>query len=323
MSNDNDKYKFQGVPISDLIESGGNIEANGYSGLKYKHAESDLPESQVGPDSFVNVFKINNDALPSTIKAKEYDITNSTTTIPEWANAFRFRMQTNAGNKGAVGDRGQDGTPGDAGKSWKDQVLVSHTGWGFYGYQRHEHRGAEGGPGGAGGIAGAGGAGGNGGKGKEVYSNFFPIESGCTIEHNTTGFKIKKGNNNVFNISINAANDGQNGYPGGNGTNGQKGNDANSAINKWNKQQGRNGEAGNKGQNGKRVKVGEYLDDGQNTLTGDGNGRKGDNGNDSNMVANSNVMENLHNEYLISSFRNSTEGASTKIYFFKQPPEDT
>lgn len=320
MSNDNDKYKFQGVPISDLIESGGDIEANGYSGLKYKHADSELPESHVGTAGFVNVFKSSDIALPSTIKAKEYDITNSSTTIPEWANAFRFRMQINAGSKGADGNRGQNGAPGEAGQSWEGQVLVSHTGWGYYGYQRHEHYGAPGGAGGAGGQAGEGGAGGAGGKGKEVYSNFFPLESGCTIEHNTTGFKITKGGQNVFNISISAANNGQNGFPGGNGNNGQNGSGANSAINKWNKQQGRHGEAGNKGQDGTRNK---YHVQERPNLTAHGNGIPGNKGDDSNMVANSNAVGNLHNEYLISSVRNSTEGASTKIYFFKQPPEDT
>lgn len=304
MSNDNynDNYKFQGVPISDLIEPYGTIESTKYSGLKY-YTTTD-PAAKVGTDSFVSVFKSSGSELPelpSNIKAKEYTI-DSNITIPEWANAFKFHIQTNAGADGVKGSDGEDGQDGSSGQSWESQVLVSHTGWSYYGYQRHEHRGAAGGAGGTRGYGGTGGDGGDGGKGKQVYSNFIPIESGSTIKTILGGFKIEKDDVDVFNINVNDATAGQNGFAAGNGNNGNNGNPAQSAKNKWNKQQGRHGQSGNNGNNGFR-----NVD--TTNMNNDGNGKKGADGAASNVVSSSND--------LVSSNRNSTTGATSKIYFFK------
>lgn len=284
-------YKFQGVPISDLIEPNGTTVTTGYSGLKYNTTTD--PVAKVGTDSFVNVFKIKGDGLPSNIKAKEYDISNNTT-IPEWANAFRFRIQTNAGAPGNAGASGNNGKNGNDGAT-----VQGETGQGYvmFGSQFHTHNGGKGGLGATGGNGGAGGAG---GKGKEVYSDFFPIESGCTINTNASGFKITKDDTNVFNININAAGNGQNGFPGGDGNDGQNGQDA---IRKMNGQQGYHGLDG---ANGFRETSANDAN-----LNSDGNGKNGANGAASNFVSS-------RNDVLVSNDRNSTTGASRKIYFFKQ-----
>jgi hypothetical protein len=291
MSNDN--YKFQGVPISELIAPDGTTAVTKYSGLKYNTTTD--PAAKVGTDSFVNVFKDSNNPLPSNIKAKEYNISNNTT-IPEWANAFRFRIQTNAGEGGAAGN------PGQQGNQYRDDG-ANKQGWTYnWWYTNYDYHTNWGGQGGLGANGGNGGAGGAGGKGKEVYSNFFPIDpdGSSIILNTTTGFKIKKGQTDVFNININAANNGQNGFPGGNGNDGNPGNDA---------QQRTDGQSGNNGHNGNDGYRETSANDGN--LYSDGNGLPGAAGSNSNVASSENSV-------LISNVRNSTTGASSKIYFFKK-----
>lgn len=282
-------YKFQGVPISDLIEPDGTTVADGYSGLKYKTTNDVV--AKVGTDSFVNVFKFEDNSLPSNIKAKEYDISNNTT-IPEWANAFRFRIQTDAGEGGAAGNPGQQGNQyRDDGANKQGYTWNYLNGWTY-----HTNTGGQGGLGANGGNGGNGGAG---GKGKEVYSDFIPIDTGSSIISNTTtGFKIEKDGLNVFNIGINVANDGQKGFDGGRGNDGNPGNDA---------QQRTDGQAGNNGHNGNNGNVQVTANTNAN-----GNGINGNAGN------NSNVDDNADDGVLNISNRNSTQGASSKIYFFKK-----
>lgn len=282
-------YKFQGVPISELIAPDGTTAVTKYSGLKYNTTTD--PAAKVGTDSFVNVFKDSNNPLPSNIKAKEYNISDNTT-IPEWANAFRFRIQTNAGN---AGDNGQAGEQGN-----QTRVDGVHEyGWtGFaYPYQKHHHSGGQGGLGATGKSGGAGGAG---GKGIEVYSDFIPIDpdGSSIILNTTTGFKIKKGQKDVFNININAANNGQNGFDGADGSNGQAGENA---VGKFNNQQGYHG---SNGQNG-------ILSIDKTNMLAQGEGKPGGDGNNSNV-------EGTSVSGLVSNDRNSTTGASSKIYFFKK-----